>query len=192
MGVLAQVRHATIGGAEIDLSDEEAKELQTMQRLPSSASQRLAVDADRNERIIGDILSRHSDWPILVFAASVQHAQILAAMLSAVGVSARPISGDTEAGTRRHYIESFRNGRLRVLTNYNVLTAGFDAPAVRAVYVARPTFSPTSYQQMVGRGLRGPKNGGKQECLIVNVADNFARYGTSLAFTEFDYLWSED
>jgi superfamily II DNA or RNA helicase len=62
---------------------------------------------------------------------------------------------------------------------------------VRAVYVARPTFSPTSYQQMVGRGLRGPKNGGKYECLVVNVADNFARYGTSLAFTEFDYRWSE-
>jgi hypothetical protein len=60
MGVLAQVRHATIGGADIDLSEDEAKELRTMQRLPSSATQRLAVDADRNERIVGDILSRRA------------------------------------------------------------------------------------------------------------------------------------
>ena len=43
---------------------------------------------------------------------------------------------------------------------------------VRAVYVARPTYSPNVYQQMVGRGLRGPLNGGSPECLIVNVEDN--------------------
>ena len=30
------------------------------------------------------------------------------------------------------------------------------------------------YQQMIGRGLRGPKNGGKDRCLIINVADNVA------------------
>jgi hypothetical protein len=43
---------------------------------------------------------------------------------------------------------------------------------------------------MIGRGLRGPLNGGKKECLIVNVEDNFAQYGTQLAFRDFDHLWS--
>jgi superfamily II DNA or RNA helicase len=76
-----------------------------------------------------------------------------------------------------------------VLTNYGVLAEGFDAPSVRAVIVARPTLSPNAYQQMVGRGLRGPKNGGKEECLIVNVADNIIRYGGTLAFRHFDYLF---
>jgi superfamily II DNA or RNA helicase len=71
-----------------------------------------------------------------------------------------------------------------------VLAQGFDAPAVRAVYVARPTFSPNRYQQMIGRGLRGPKNGGKPECLIVNVADNILQYGDELAFRQFEYLWN--
>ena len=42
---------------------------------------------------------------------------------------------------------------------------------------------------MVGRGLRGPKNGGKEICLIVNVADTFEEFGEELAFTEFNYLW---
>ena len=76
-----------------------------------------------------------------------------------------------------------------MLSNYAVLTEGFDAPAVRAVYVARPTYSPNLYQQMIGRGLRGPLNGGKDECLIVNVRDNLAQFGESLAFTQFEYLW---
>jgi superfamily II DNA or RNA helicase len=50
-------------------------------------------------------------------------------------------------------------------------------------------FSPNRYQQMIGRGLRGPKNGGKGECLIVNVADNIMQYGNELAFRQFEYLW---
>jgi superfamily II DNA or RNA helicase len=113
----------------------------------------------------------------------------MAALLELRGISAKAVSGGTERGARRRYIESFRNGELRVLTNYNVLTQGFDAPAVRAVYVARPTYSPNLYQQMIGRGLRGPLNGGKAECLIVNVEDNVLQYGEELAFHQFDYLW---
>ncbi|WP_174845119.1 hypothetical protein [Cryobacterium suzukii] len=52
-----------------------------------------------------------------------------------------------------------------------------------------PHVQPNSYHQMVGRGLRGPKNGGNEICLIVNVADTFEEFGEELAFTEFSYLW---
>ena len=44
---------------------------------------------------------------------------------------------------------------------------------------------------MVGRGLRGPRNGGKEECLVVNVDDTFDRFGESLAYHEFDHLWTD-
>ena len=37
---------------------------------------------------------------------------------------------------------------------------GFDAPKTRAIIVARPVYSPNLYFQMIGRGLRGVKNGG--------------------------------
>ena len=38
-------------------------------------------------------------------------------------------------------------------------------------------------------GLRGPRNGGTERCLLVNVADNVEQFGEQLAFHEFDYLW---
>ena len=69
------------------------------------------------------------------------------------------------------------------------LPKGSTSPSVRAVIVARPTLSPGVYQQMIGRGLRGPLNGGKDECLIVNVEDNILRSGGQLAFHHFDYLF---
>lgn len=90
---------------------------------------------------------------------------------------------------RRRSIEAFRRGDIQVITNCNVLTQGFDAPAVRALYIARPTFSPNAYIQMVGRGLRGPANGGKDECRVVNIEDTFDQFGQDLAYKEFAYLW---
>lgn len=191
LGVLATVRHQLLGGVDVDLSAKELQEVATFQKLPASVNEKIAGNVDRNSTLIEDILSRPRDWPTIVFAASVEHAQALAALLCLEGLSAAPISATTEVGTRRHYIESFRQGRIQILTNYAVLTQGFDAPAVRVICVARPTFSPALYQQMIGRGLRGRLNGGKDECLIVNIEDNFAKYGTKLAFREFEHLWSE-
>src|SRR3954453_3393081 len=87
------------------------------------------------------------------------------------------VCGGTEAASRRHYVEEFKAKRIRVLTNYNVFTQGFDVPAVKAVYLPRPTWSRNVYQQIIGRGLRGPLNGGSEKVLIVNVEDNYRNFG---------------
>ena len=190
MKILARAEHQLLphSGA-IDLSSEEEEHLRRFDRLAPSTEGRIGEDSARNSAIIQAVRELPGDWPVLLFATSVEHAHVMAALLNWEGISAMAISANTEAGARRYYIEQFRSGRLRVLTNYGVLTAGFDAPAIRAVFITRPTFTPGLYLQMVGRGLRGPKNGGKEECLIVDVEDNFRQYGKELAFTEFEYIW---
>ena len=192
LGVLAQVKHRELPGGSISLTSDELKDSTTFSVLPKRAEQRLADDHERNDRIIDEIVGMPEDWPVLVFATSVAHAKFLAAKLSDRGVNAAAIDSATSPGERRQRIDAFRKGRIRVLTNYGVLTQGFDAPATRVVVVARPTYSPNIYQQMIGRGLRGPKNGGKESCLILNVRDNITNYGEKLAFTEFEYLWGAE
>jgi len=190
MGVLARVQHCFLLGVTVeDLSQEELAELARFSRVPASAAARIGINVARNQVLLDSLVNQDPTWPILVFAASVDHARTLAALLNAEGISAAAISSDTEPGARRHYVEKYRRGEIRVLTNYGILTAGFDAPSTRAIYVARPVFSPGLYQQMVGRGLRGPLNGGKEVCLIMNVKDNFVQYGEDLAFTKFEHLW---
>lgn len=189
MGVLARARHQVLDGARFSMTTEEVELARKLQTLPSSVEAKLGTDAARNRRILDSIGALPDDWTVLLFATSVAHAQTVAALLVAEGIPARAVWGGTEGGTRRRYVDDFRNGRLRVLTNYGVFTEGFDAPAVRAVYVTRPTFSPNLYQQMIGRGLRGPLNGGKPECLVVDVADNVELFGLRLAFQDFDHVW---
>ncbi len=48
----------------------------------------------------------------------------------------------------------------------------------RVIIVARPVYSPSLYFQMIGRGLRGVKNGGNDRCLILNVRDNIENIAT--------------
>jgi hypothetical protein len=44
---------------------------------------------------------------------------------------------------------------------------------------------------MIGRGLRGTRNGGKESCLILDVRDNITNFRQDLAFTKFEYLWQK-
>lgn len=192
MGVLSRVQHRTLKGSSMVLNDKEIAEIQRTRLLPSSAEDRLGADVDRNQGLLAALLEHPDDWTSLVFCTSIEHAKVMAGLLTSKGVPAACVSGATPHSARRHYIEEFRAGRLRVLTNYAVFAEGFDAPKVRAVYVARPTYSPNVYQQMVGRGLRGPKNGGSEECLIVNVEDTFENFGEELAFRQFEHLWDPD
>lgn len=190
MGVLARVEQQLLAGAELSLSELELADLTRFGKLPAAVEERLGLDVARNEILINSIVALPSDWPILLFAASVDHAGLIASHLSLKGVSARAISAETDTGARRFYIDEFKMGRIRVLTNYGVLATGFDAPAIRALYIARPVYSRVAYQQMIGRGLRGPLNGGKEVCRIVNVADNVGQYGEDLAFRHFEHLWA--
>ncbi|MFJ9346853.1 DEAD/DEAH box helicase [Streptomyces sp. NPDC101237] len=189
-GMLAQVEHHTLEGGRIELTREEKAQAERMSTLARGAEQRLADDHARSRRIVDKVASLPDNWPTLLFATSVDHAKYLAAMLNDRGIPAAAVDSTTSPQDRRRRIEDFRTGRIRVLTNYGVLTQGFDAPATRVVVVGRPVYSTNVYQQMIGRGLRGPKNGGKDTCLILNVSDNIANFDTQLAFTQFEHLWS--
>ena len=50
------------------------------------------------------------------------------------------------------------------------------------IVISCPVFSPVRYMQMVGRGLRGMKNGGTATCHVVTMLDNIIEYSDRLAY----------
>ena len=203
IGVLAQADHETIDGGTFSLDailegdldpddlDRELEKWSELPWLPQSVEERIAGSAERTERIV-EAYEEHirSDWPTLIFATSVEHAQTVAALLNRKGFRSRAVSGQTETATRRRVVEEFRREEIKALVNYGVFREGFDAPKTRAIIVARPVYSPNLYFQMIGRGLRGPLNGGEERCLILNVQDNIENFDRKLAFSELDWLWA--
>ena len=197
MGVLAQADHETISGGSFSLNEDEVAAIEAMPRpawLPRSIEQRIASDTNRTLAIVAayesHVAKKNPDWPTLIFATSVEHAQTVAALLNTKGVKARAVSSSTDRAVRRRVVGDFRSGKINVLVNYGVFREGFDAPKTRAILVARPVYSPNLYFQMIGRGLRGPKNGGSERCLVINVQDNIDNFSRELAFTDLDWLWA--
>ena len=190
MNVLAKADHAIIEGGKFRLSYEELQESEKTPWLPRSVENRIAEDADRTRRIVQAYLDKTGrDWPTLIYATSVEHSQVIAALLVTKGIEARAVSANTDTRTRRRTVEGFRNGEIEVLVNYGIFREGFDAPKTRAVIIARPVYSPNLYFQMIGRGLRGIKNGGNDRCLILDVNDNVVNFQKKLAFSDLDWLW---
>ncbi|MCS6803425.1 MAG: helicase-related protein [Dehalococcoidia bacterium] len=136
---------------------------------------RLAKQAHRNDAIVRAI-AKAPERSVLVFANSVDHAVALTARLSLLGIRARAVSAETDPSARRDAVAAFRNGEIRVVCNAAVFTSGFDAPGGEMILISRPVFSPVRFMQMVGRGLRGPRNGGTAKCRIVTVRDNIDIY----------------
>ncbi|MFI6328543.1 sacsin N-terminal ATP-binding-like domain-containing protein [Micromonospora chersina] len=191
LGVLARVQHEVLDGIEVALRPDELAEAKRQRRISHSVLDRIGRDQARMSILVNHIMSLDEDWPVLVFTPSVLSAQVLAATLRYRGREAAAVSGQTGRQVRRDHIERFKRGDIRVLANCDLLIQGFDAPGVRALYIARPTLSPNAYIQMAGRGLRGPANGGKDKCLIVDMADNFGDVNDFLGYRAYEDLWRE-
>lgn len=134
--------------------------------------------SDLNMQVAGEIKAwgEHNDrksW--LLFCSGVAHAQAMAETMSALGVRSYCVTGETPAATRDAILDAFRDGAIRCVTNANVLTTGFDHPALDLIAMLRPTMSPGLYVQMSGRGLRTAE--GKTDCLVLDFAGNVATHG---------------
>lgn len=167
-----------------NLSDDEVEQI-------DHAYKEAADRTERRLKVLDEILSVVADPEnsTLYFGPTVRDAEVMAFLLRERGVASAFVSGETREATRRQVIRDFRDGRIRVLCNCEVLTTGFDAPLVTHVVVARPTVSRVLYEQMVGRGLRGPRFGGTAECIVVHCDDVRSPGSPELGYEWFRKLW---
>ena len=111
----------------------------------------------------------------LAFGVSVDHAEHIRDEVRSHGYSAEMIHGGTPGAERDRIISEFKAGRIRCLTNCDVLTTGFNVPQVDLLAVIRPTKSPGLWVQICGRGTRLAD--GKKDCLVLDFGQNSARHG---------------
>lgn len=93
----------------------------------------------------------------MVFARSIDHAELLADILARRGISCSVVHSNTNRLPeleRRRNLTDFEEKRTNVIVNVECLTLGWDCPAVEKIYVARPTQSMDLYGQIFGRGTR--------------------------------------
>ena len=157
------------------LTDNDLAKLGIDADIPQSVLDKLAGDVARNIMIISKIeeLINRGHTRIIYFATSVSNAKDMSLTLHARRHDSIFIDASTPASVRSRAIEEYRSisDEPKIVCNFGVLTAGFDAPKTTAVVIARPTRSLVLYSQMVGRAIRGPRVGGSNECTVATVVD---------------------
>lgn len=136
-----------------------------------------AVDTDDTNAAVAVEILRLAEGRtrILVFCAGVEHAEHMAARLAEHGVPSAAVHGELSMDERAAHLAAFKAGRVRALTNCDVLTTGFDEPGIDCIALLRPTKSAGLYVQMVGRGFR--LSAEKSDTLVLDFAGNVARFG---------------
>jgi DNA repair protein RadD len=197
-GYLAKPRfHKITYEPSDEVSDFFQTQPPTSDTLDETAADLLAADASRNSALIDEVrrLIDKGHTRIILFAASVRHAEIMSAALFCQGIDAPVVTGTTNKSRRRKFIKDFRSSSNSpsVLCNFGVLTTGFDAPNTSAAVIARPTKSLVLYSQMVGRATRGVKAGGNESCDISTVVDvDLPGFGDMAeAFKNWEDVWDE-
>lgn len=163
--------------ASFTMHDNEKRTFEKFRALDKSLLRRIGTNYNRNT-ITYNLIKKwvvKKDRQVLFFGANVHQALLISRFLEDDGIRSATITSRTRYAARKSHVRMFREGEVQVLSNYEVLTTGFDAPKVDTVIIARPTSSKIVYQQMVGRGLRGKKFGGTETCDIITVADTIMK-----------------
>ena len=142
-------------------------------------------------RQVIDLVRRHKR--LIVFATTVEHSVELANVLETQEIACRSVTSKSSTVHRQQAIAWFKQDTddVRVITNFGVLTQGFDAPKTSAALIARPTTSLVLYSQMVGRATRGLKAGGNATAEILTVVDTcLPGFGDiAQAFGNWEDVW---
>jgi DNA repair protein RadD len=170
-GYLSKLR-SKVTGARLDVSKVKKRGGEYIE-----ADLQRAVDTDdQNHSVVREVIARAENrkaW--LFFCTGVNHAQHVAEVLQEYGIAAACVTGDTPKAERAAILADFKAGKLRALTNANVLTTGFDYPDIDLIAMLRPTMSPSLYVQMAGRGMR-PKSH-TDHCLVLDFAGVVETHG---------------
>ena len=166
-----------------DLSKSDIKAIERLTNLPENIAKEIALNNERNKFIVNEYIRKKDEYgKCLVFAININHAIVLNTLFREENIKSDYVVSsikDMYSGVsisneeNMEKIKDFKNNKLDVLINVNILTEGTDIPNVQTVFLTRPTASKILMNQMIGRALRGTEAGGTEHAYIVSFIDEW-------------------
>lgn len=111
----------------------------------------------------------------MAFAAGVNNAEHIAAMLQSFGASAAAVHSKLSDEENKKRLDAFERGELWAIVGANMLTTGYDNPKIDLIADFQPTCSPGKHVQKLGRGTRVHPS--KNNTLVMDFVGNIGRNG---------------
>jgi len=141
------------------------------------ASDQLAA-AMTKPKVTGDVIAHYRkicpSARAVAFCVTIAHAEQVCFEFNSAGITAGIISGDMAKDARKKLVEDFAASRIKILVSVDVVSEGFDIPAVETAILLRKTQSLGLYLQQIGRILRPAE--GKQAVILDHVG-NIEKHG---------------
>lgn len=140
-------------------------------------------------KIYGDVIKHYRQLAdgkqAIVYCASLKHSRATVEAFNKEGIKSVHIDGETPKQERTEAIEAFRKGEIRILSNMDLISEGFDVPSCDCCILLRPTRSLSLYIQQSMRCMR-PAPG--KRAVILDFVGNAYRHG----LPDEDREWSLD
>lgn len=137
--------------------------------------------------IYGDVLSHYrrlaDGKQAVCYLPTVEASERTAELFTGSGINSAHIDGTTPKEKRQRIIDDFREGKIRILCNVDIISEGFDVPDCECAILLRPTESLTLYIQQAMRCMRYQPG---KRAIIIDHVNNIARHG----FPDADRQWS--
>ena len=110
----------------------------------------------------------------IIFAQSKSHAIALSLQLTMNNFENGLIIGETPFVERSQLLKTFANKKnpMNILVNHQILSTGIDVPMMNSIMILGNIQSPVLAMQVLGRAMRGKKNGGNPNNTIYLTKDN--------------------
>lgn len=135
-------------------------------------------EASKRSHIVGDVVReylRYGQGKLgITFTTDIETAAAMTQAYRAAGVRAETLTGKTDDGYRRQILRQYAARQIDQIVAVDIVSEGFDLPAIEVASLARPTQSLALYMQQFGRALRPLE--GKSHALILDHAGNTLRH----------------
>ena len=169
-----------------------APSLADVSKLSTRAGDYSQQDAElllNKPQIYGDVIKYYhklgNNGKAVCYCSTIRHSENMAAQFTAAGIPAAHIDGNTPKDRRSELVSDFREGKIKILCNVDLISEGFDVPDCSVSILLRPTKSLTLFIQQSMRCMRYQP--GKQAIIIDHVG-NVHRHG----LPDTDRTWTLD
>lgn len=118
----------------------------------------LRATVHKSTQFVGDIVTQWKRIALgkltVVFCVDIDNAREVAAEYRKGGIRAEVLTGETDPLLRVQMLEQFERRDITVLVTVDIVSEGFDLPAIECVVMARKTESLSLFLQQFGRALR--------------------------------------
>lgn len=126
--------------------------------------------------LIKSYLTHAEGKKMIVFAVDVKHSEYIVKGYEDKGFTAAHVGSKTDKHKRTEIINKFREGKIQILSNVNIISEGFDVHDCEVVQLARPTKSLTMYLQQIGRCMR--TSASKTHCIVLDNVGLYTEFGS--------------